>query len=313
MSTTPQEGLLAEVAPHLARIALLAGRADRAALHVRRLGGLTNVNYLIEAADRSARWVLRVPGAGTADYIDRDLEERVARSADAAGVNAAVLFFDAADGLMLTAHVDGAVTMTPSRFEDLGAVARAGDVLRRLHRDAAPVGVAFRLFPMLDEYKALLAAKGAVLPDGYDAAERLADTARAALAAKPSPLRAAHCDPLCENFLDTGERMVLIDYEYAADNDPMWDLGDLSIEAGFDEAHDRALLRSYFGAEPPPDQAARMVGYKALADLLWTLWGQLQHVNGNPAEDFRTYAQGRFDRCRALMATTQFAAALAAI
>jgi thiamine kinase-like enzyme len=38
---------------------------------------------------------------------------------------------------------------------------------------------------------------------------------------------------LCENFLDTGERMYIIDYEYAGNNDPMWDLGDLSVEGEF--------------------------------------------------------------------------------
>ncbi len=60
-----------------------------------------------------------------------------------------------------------------------------------------------------------------------------------------------HCDPLCENFLDTGERMYIIDYEYAGNNDPMWDLGDLSVEGGFDAEQDAALLRAYFGGDPP--------------------------------------------------------------
>ena len=50
-----------------------------------------------------------------------------------------------------------------------------------------------------------------------------------------------------------------------------------------------------------------MVMYKALCDLLWTLWGVIQHVNGNPAEDFWAYAAGRFERCQQLMATPEFA------
>jgi hypothetical protein len=33
-----------------------------------------------------------------------------------------------------------------------------------------------------------------------------------------------------------------------------------------------------------------MVIYKAMCDLLWTLWGLIQHANGNPADDFRAYA-----------------------
>jgi thiamine kinase-like enzyme len=58
---------------------------------------------------------------------------------------------------------------------------------------------------------------------------------RAALSANPTPeLVACHCDPLCENFLDTGERIFIVDWEYSGMNDPMWDLGDLSVEGGFD-------------------------------------------------------------------------------
>jgi thiamine kinase-like enzyme len=166
---------------------------------------------------------------------------------------------------------------------------------------------------MIDDYKALLESKGATLPDGYDDVQQQAGIVRAALEASPAPLVPCHCDPLCENFLDTGERMFVIDYEYAGNNDPMWDLGDLSVEGGFAASHDDALLRAYFDDAPPPDQRGRMVAYKALCDLLWTLWGVIQHVNANPAEDFWMYAVGRFERCKALMSSADFDAQVMAI
>ena len=79
---------------------------------------------------------------------------------------------------------------------------------------------------------------------------------RTALARNPAPSVACHCDPLCENFLDTGERIWIVDWEYSGMNDPMWDLGDLSVEGGFDAAQDAALLEAYFGGEPSPPIAA---------------------------------------------------------
>jgi thiamine kinase-like enzyme len=269
-----------------------------------RLAGLTNVNHLVE--HDGARYVLRVPGAGTSEYIDRRVEEVAARSAAAAGVNAEVVFFDAADGLMVTRFVDGAATMTGETFRDLGAVARAGRAFRRLHTTAAPFATDFVLFPMIDEYKALLAAKRATLPDGYDTVQARAAEARAALEAHPVPLAPCHCDPLCENFLDTGDRMYVIDYEYSGNNDPMWDLGDLSVEGGFGPEQDAALLDAYFDGDVPSAEASRMVIHKAMCDLLWTLWGVIQHVNENPADDFWAYATTRFERCQALMATDEF-------
>ena len=274
-----------------------------------RLAGLTNVNHLVE--HDGARYVLRVPGAGTSEYIDRRVEEVAARSAAAAGVNAEVVFFDPDDGLMVTRFVEGATTMDAGRFRDIGAVARAGRAFRRLHTTAAPFASDFVLFPMIDEYKALLATKGATLPDGYDTVQTQAAVARAALGANPVPLAPCHCDPLCENFLDTGDRMYVVDYEYSGNNDPMWDLGDLSVEAGFGPEQDAALLAAYFDGDVPSTDASRMVIHKAMCDLLWTLWGVIQHVNGNPADDFWAYATGRFERCQALMDGDEFRDALA--
>jgi thiamine kinase-like enzyme len=55
-----------------------------------------------------------------------------------------------------------------------------------------------------------------------------------------------------------------------------------------------------------------MVMYKAMSDLLWTLWAVIQVVNENPVEDFRAYGVGRFERCKALMASPVFAGHLVA-
>ena len=291
-------------AEFIARIPFLADAAD---LRCTRLAGLTNVNYLVEIGEGSTdRYVVRVPGVGTSEYIDRRAESVAARSAADADVNAPVVHFDETDGLMVTRYIDGAATMSGELFRDVDAVARAGVAFRRLHTSARPFATDFVLFPMIDEYKGLLASKGARLPDGYDDAQRQADTARRALESHPVALAPCHCDPLCENFLDTGERMYVIDYEYAGNNDPMWDLGDLSVEGGFGPDQDAALLRAYFGGHAPEVEVGRMVVHKAMCDLLWTLWGVIQHVNDNPAEDFWAYATGRFERCQELMATAEF-------
>jgi thiamine kinase-like enzyme len=271
-----------------------------------RLGGLTNRVY--RCGDR----VLRVPGKGTEAYIDRLNEVAAARAAAEAGVGPAVLHADAATGLMVTRLVPDAVTMTPALFRSRpGAPARAGAALARMHRSGAVFPSRFELFAMVDRYLAVLAPRDVVLPDGWDAVLAESGGVRAALARAPVPLAPCHCDPLCENFLDTGDRMWIVDWEYAGMNDPMWDLGDLSVEAAMDEAQEDEMLAAY-GATGASDRG-RMVAYKAMCDLLWTLWGLIQLSDGNPADDFRAYAEGRFARCRALMQSPGFAGHLEAI
>lgn len=286
-----------------ATLPALAGYAGR----VVRLGGLTNRVY------RLGDHILRIPGEGTGAYIDRAAEAVAAAEAARVGAGPALIHADAATGLMVTQFID-AVTMTPARFLTRpGAVARAARVLRTLHRSDALFPARFDLFAQLDTYLGLLADRDVALPVGY--ADVVAETGavRAALDLHPLPRVACHCDPLCENFLDTDSAMWLVDWEYSGMNDPMWDLGDLSVEGQFDASQDEMLLTAYFEGEALPANRGRMVIYKAMCDLLWTLWGLIQLADGNPAEDFRAYAETRFARCKALMATPDFARHLAAV
>jgi len=290
----------------------LFATADRSQLALTRLGGLTNLVFRID--DGAQHYVLRVPGKGTEEYINRSHEAQAARETARVQVSPAVLHFDTATGVMVTRLVKNAVTMTPENFRSrVGAPARAGEVLRRLHGSDALFGFRFELFTMIDDYLKVLAGKQTALPPGYHDVVQEAEVVRAALAAHALPSVACHCDPLCENFLDTGERMWLVDWEYSGMNDPLWDLGDLSVEGGFDAAQDEQMIRAYFGGEARPADRGRIVIYKAMCDLLWTLWGLIQHANQNPAEDFWAYSLGRFERCKQLMGAPEFRRHIASV
>jgi thiamine kinase-like enzyme len=275
---------------------------------IERLGGLTNRVYRLDHV------VLRVPGKGTEEYINRGHEVVAARLAAMAGVSPDVIYADATSGMMVTRLVPEAVTMTPAHFESRkGSPKRAGEVLRKLHLSEGVFPFRFELFAMIDDYLNVLSAKDVDLPPGYHDVLREAENIRAVLAKNPAPLVPCHCDPLCENFLDDGKRMWIVDWEYAGMNDPMWDLGDLSVEGAFTDAQDMELLTSYFGGAPSANDHGRMVIYKAMCDLLWTLWGLIQHANKNPADDFAAYALNRFNRCKTLMEMSDFAKYVAVI
>ncbi|MER8441803.1 phosphotransferase family protein [Mesorhizobium sp. M1066] len=273
-----------------------------------RLGGLTNLVF------KAGDFCLRIPGKGTEEYINRVNEAVAAREAAKAGVSPEVLHVDPETGVMVTRYIAGAETMSPEKFRTRpGGPARAGEAFRKLHDSGAVFPFRFELFAMIDDYLKVLSTKEVALPAGYHDVVRDAESVRSALAAHPLPIVACHCDPLCENFLDTGDRMWIVDWEYSGMNDPLWDLGDLSVEGKFDAAQDEEMIRAYFGGEARPAERGRIVIYKAMCDLLWTLWGLIQLANNNPVEDFRAYADGRFARCKALMETPEFSGHLAAI
>tara|TARA_R110002124_G_scaffold73585_9_gene197361 strand:- start:1636 stop:2565 length:930 start_codon:yes stop_codon:yes gene_type:complete len=277
-----------------------------------RLGGLTNLVHKVELEDETL--IVRIPGKGTEDYIDRAVELHNARAAASAGVSAEVIWADAKAGLMISRCIDNIVTMTPDLFASRsGAPQRAALAFRTLHQSGQTFRFRFELFSMIDDYLKILAGKDAQLPDGYFEIVEAAQPVKEVLSNNPSQLAPCHCDPLCENFLDDDKRMWIVDWEYSGMNDAMWDLGDLSVEAGFSAAQDQAMMQAYFDGQPTDADFGRMIVYKAMCDLLWTLWGLIQHADDNPAEDFWAYSVNRFERCKALMQSPEFAIHLNAI
>ncbi|MGR3376390.1 phosphotransferase [Salipiger abyssi] len=292
------------------------GYADlpESALTITRQGGLTNLVFRVDAEGLTPV-VVRVPGAGTEEYIDRAAELANAQAAARAGVSPQILYSAPEEGLLVMDCVENIVTMTPENFASIaGSPARAGAALRQLHGSGEVFAGRFELFAMIEDYLAVLGKKGNVqLPEGYHDVVASAGPIREALDANPAELAPCHCDPLCENFLDDGEKMWIVDFEYGGMNDPLWDLGDLSVEGHFTDAMDREMLEAYFGRSPTAAEMGRVVVYKAMCDLLWTLWGLIQFADGNTAEDFWDYATTRFARCKALMNTPSFDTHVAAL
>lgn len=279
---------------------------------ITRLGGLTNLVHLVEVGDRKI--IVRIPGEGTEEYIDRRVEIANAKAAFNAGVSAEVIWADAASGIMISNAIENIETMTPELFKTRkGSPARAGKALAKLHGSGEKFEFRFELFSMIDDYLKILATRDVELPEGYHDIVKAARPVQQALATHPAALSPCHCDPLCENFLDDGEKMWIVDWEYSGINDPLWDVGDLAVEAAMNDAQQQEFLRAYFGKNPSPAEFGRVVVYKAMCDLLWTLWGLIQHADKNPADDFWAYANARFERCKALMNDAAFAGHVGAV
>ena len=279
---------------------------------ISRLGGLTNFVHLVET--EIGNFIVRIPGEGTEEYINRETELINATAAWRAGISAEILWANAKTGVMVSREIEAAETMTPSLFRTRkGSARRAGEAFAKLHNSGEKFEFRFELFNMIDSYLNVLSTKDVKFPEGYHDIVKAANPIKEILKSKPVKLSPCHCDPLCENFLDDGNKMWIVDWEYSGMNDPLWDLGDLSVEAGMNEDQEYELLSSYFGKEPTAEQKGRVVIYKAMCDLLWTLWGLIQLADGNPADDFWLYSTERFNRCKNLMQKTNFESHIKAI
>jgi thiamine kinase-like enzyme len=268
-------------------------------------GALTNVCYKVTTG--GAAYVLRLAGEGTSDYIDRAAEKHNAQVAAEAGVNADLVYFDARAGTMVTRFVEGVSMNAGDGFgRDSGAPVRAARALKRVHGLGRIFESRFDVFAAIDGYLDLLRGWRTPLPEDYYEVGRRARAVRLALEASPADLVPCHNDPWPGNLLDADGRIYLIDWEYSGMNDPMWDLADLSVEAGFGPEQDRAMMEAYYGTGFSQALYSRLEVYKAMSDLHWSAWGFVQHAKGNPAEDFWGYGLERLRRSKTRMSGADF-------
>jgi thiamine kinase-like enzyme len=208
--------------------------------------------------------------------------------------------------------------MSPRIFAAPKAVEQAALAFRKLHSCGRKLKNDFDEKQIAQEYLDVLNARAARLPEGYEKVQAQAEAIRAALRATAQPKVPCHNDPAPENLVYTGERAYILDWEFAGNNDPYWDIADLFVETGFTEEQDRHFLTVYLGRTPTDADYGRVVCYKALAFLLWTLWGCLQEANRNPRPAYHfasywDYAMDRFTRCQAIMNAPDFPALLRAV
>ena len=116
-----------------------------------------------------------------------------------------------------------------------------------------------------------------------------------ALTAHPLPTVPCHNDLLAENYLDDGERLWIVDYEYSGNDDPTFELGNTCQELGFDEERIVELCAAYFG-EASPALLARMRLQMIMSDVGWTLWAAIQAKISAIDYDFTGWAEERWAR-----------------
>ncbi|MBI2763844.1 MAG: phosphotransferase family protein [Chloroflexi bacterium] len=271
-------------------------------------GGLTNRNYRVDV-DGVPHFV-RIPGAGTDLLaVDRANELHNTRAAAAAGAGARVLHHLIAWDIIVLEWLD-ARTMSNDAFQSPGQPARIAEALRRLH-----AGPRFRddfdMVALAAHYLRVVDEQGIPVPAGYR--EHLGAVPRLAAALRAHPLATVPChnDLLAENYLDDGERLWIVDYEYSGNNDPTFEIGNTAQELGFDEARLWELVGAYFGGATPA-LVARCRLQMIMSDVGWTLWAAIQARISQIDYDFWGWAVERWARAAAMIDGPDFEGWLAA-
>ena len=260
-------------------------------------GGLSNRNFLVR--DEAGGHVVRFGEDFPFHHVFRDREVMTARAAHEAGF--APELEHAEPGVMVSRHL-GARTFGP---QDVRAnLARVVALVRGFH-EAMPThvsgpGFIFWVFHVIRDYARTLEADGSrKTPDLPRYLELAAEMEKAQM---PLPVVFGHNDLLPANILDTGDRLWLIDFEYAGFSTAMFDLAGLSSNAGFSAEESEELLAAYFGEAPSPEMRRSLAAMQCASLLREAMWSMVSELHLDaPGVDYAAYTDENLDRLEAAL------------
>ena len=249
-------------------------------------GGITNTNFTVE--DRGRRYVVRIGDDIPVHHVSRRAELAAARAAHAAGIAPEILH--AEPGALVMPWIEGR-TLAPEDVRDPAMLARIMPLLRRCHGEVgrhlegpAPL---FWVFHVCRDYARTLERGGSrMVPElprlmaMNDRLEELVGEIR---------LVFGHNDLLAANILDDGQRLWLLDWEYAGFNSPLFDLGGLASNSELPPEQEELLLRSYFDGRVTTDLRRRYAAMRCASLLREAMWSMASELHSTIDFDYAAY------------------------
>ncbi len=248
-------------------------------------GGLSNESFVV--TDSAKRAIVRFGRDFPFHHVFREREIMVARAAHEAGIGPKVI--DAEPGSMVCAFIDGRTYGAADVRDNAGRIA---DLVRRFHQmlpaHVTGPGFMFWVFHVIRDYARTLQAGNSRMTDELPRYLALAERLEAVQV--PLPIVFGHNDLLPANFIDDGERLWLIDFEYAGFSTAMFDLAGMASNAEFDIAAADALLERYFEAEPTTELRQALAAMQCASLLREAMWSMVSELYLNaPGADYVAY------------------------
>ena len=276
--------------------ALLQSRRDLRELS----GGLTNRNIFISTPH--GQFVARI-SSNESSYlaIDRNSEFENSKTAADVGIGAKVFDYLPGKGLLVIEYINGLTLDSAGVNSNLERIAAS---CRQLH--SAPLfGREFNIFDLQQNYLRIVTEKGFRIPVDYQELSGEMKHLKRTLAVNAMPLVPCNNDLLPGNFIDDGEKIWLIDYEYSGNNDRCFELGNIWSEAWLELAALEQLVQDYFESDNSV-QFARAWLYSVMAKYGWTLWASIQDAISPIDFDFWSWGMEKYEDCCSLITSSLY-------
>jgi thiamine kinase-like enzyme len=273
----------------IAQIPMWQGATDLKVTPLR--GGMTNQNYRVDVGSKS--YALRISGDNTELLgINREYEYRTQTIAGELGIAPEVVAFIEPEQYLVTKFIEGH-PIPPEELRQPQNLARVAEILNEIHAMPSIPGV-FSPFLVVRKYAKIAQEHKVSFPEKFDWLMSQMNDAEAAMMNTSRVQRPCHNDLLNGNFL-LGNKLYVLDWEYAGMGDVFFDLANFSNNHELSEDEDHFLLDCYFG-RVTSQSVAHMHLMKIMSDFREAMWGLVQVRISKLEFDFLGYANQHFHR-----------------
>ncbi len=296
MTATPEiSEAVQRAAKHAAGLACWSGEVDPEVL----TGGLTNHNFVIR--DRGEAFVVRIADDIPLHGIMRFNEVASSRAAHAAGVSPEIIF--AEPGALVMRFIEGA-TCGETEIRAALHAGRIVPLIKRVHHEIPKhfegPALIFWVFQSVRGYTKTLRDGGSRMIGELPRYLEINAELEAALG--PVEIAFGHNDMLAANFIDDGNRLWLIDWDYGGFDCPLFDLANLASNNFFSSEEDDRLLEDYYET-PVTDELRRKLHAMKCASLLReSMWSMVSEIHLDIDVDYVAYTDGYLARFEAAYA-----------
>ena len=256
-------------------------------------GGITNINFVVE--DQGRRYVVRIGNDIVVHGVLRFNELAASRAAHAAGVSPAVVYFE--PGALVMDFIDGR-TLSEEDVRGDGMMERMVPLIKRIHHCVmaelrGPI-LMFWVFHVVRDYAATLRQAGSRMAKELPRLLTINDELERLVT--PVDIVFGHNDLLAANFIDAGDRLWIVDWDYAGFGSPLFDLANLASNNGFEEGRERRLLEAYFSSPPDDGLMSRYGAMKCASLMREAMWSMTSEINSDLDFDYVAYTELNTER-----------------
>ena len=240
--------------------------------------GMTNRSFLFSV--KGKKYIMRIPGEGTDQLIDRKNEYRVYQAIKGFGICDDPVFIDPNTGYKITAYLEKVRVCDTDSIEDLE---RCMKKLREFHHLKLTVPHSFDIFGQIAFYESLWKSRESAYDDYLQTKENVLSL-KSFIDAEEKELCLTHIDAVPDNFLfyeaNGNEQLQLTDWEYAGMQDPHVDIAMFCIYSLYDKQQVDRLIDIYFQGQCPKRIRKKIYCYISACGLLWSNWCEFKHQLG---------------------------------